>query len=174
MIPREDCLLLGKITKKWGFEGALLVRLTHQENLKNKIPESVFIDIQGKLVPFFIVNSREHPPTGLIVRLSDTSETVLQRLLQCNVYVKDTQWIEQQVDARTIEGYEVIDKTFGSIGVVCEILEREIQPLMVVINDKREEILIPFDEEIILKTDHRRRRVMIQAPDGLIDLYLNP
>ncbi|MFO7722846.1 MAG: hypothetical protein R6V49_06445, partial [Bacteroidales bacterium] len=102
MIPREDCILLGKITKKRGFEGQLLIRLDHQDYLKHKIPESVFIEIQGRLVPFFIESLKKNPPASVIVTLSDLNETLLERILQCNVFVRNMPVTEKQAAPPTI------------------------------------------------------------------------
>jgi 16S rRNA processing protein RimM len=174
MIPRSKSLLLGKITKKWGFEGHLLIRPEHQGFLKNKLPESVFIDIQGKLVPFFIVTSREHPPAGWIVQLSDLSEVILERVLQANVYVRNDQLPIKDKTPESVAGYEVTDKHLGAIGHVRELIERDLQPLLAVTHPSGIEILIPYTDEIVTRSDHRRRRLHIVSPEGLVELYLNP
>ncbi len=56
-------ILLGRISKVHGFEGAVTVKL--EKNLIENIPdmESVFLEIEGKPVPFFIEES-DYPGGG--------------------------------------------------------------------------------------------------------------
>lgn len=49
----DDCYYLGKVTKKHGFKGNLIIHLdTDEPELYNTL-ESVFIEIDGSLIPFF-------------------------------------------------------------------------------------------------------------------------
>jgi 16S rRNA processing protein RimM len=35
------------------------------------------------------------------------------------------------------------------------------------------EVLIPIQDEIIMEVDRKNKSILVDAPDGLIDLYLN-
>ena len=50
---KEDCYFLGKITRRHGLAGNVILKLdTDQPELYNKL-ESIFVEINGLLVPFF-------------------------------------------------------------------------------------------------------------------------
>jgi 16S rRNA processing protein RimM len=179
MIARKDCILAGEITKKWGYDGELIIRLATESDPDFRLPESVFVEIQGKLIPFFIASSRRQGKSAMVVHFLDTTETLLKRMLQQKVFIplppegSPSGSLIAASDQTTIIGYDVTDKKMGSIGKVQELIDREIQPLLSV-QFNGTEILIPFAPEIIQKIDHHRRKIRINAPDGLIDLYLNP
>ncbi|HRZ42424.1 MAG TPA: PRC-barrel domain-containing protein [Bacteroidales bacterium] len=176
MIPRDQAVEAGTITRKWGFEGEVLLKSAEEFAHLKKLPESVFVEIQGRLVPFLVLSARRQGAGAFVVLLADSAPPVLERLLQATVWLlrKDLAAAKKAAyTAEDPEGYEVVDKTHGTIGTVKEVWSREEQPLLVVTSHGKE-ILIPMDPGIIRRTDHKKRRIHIEAPEGLIDMYLNP
>ena len=72
-----------------------------------------------------------------------------------------------------IKGFKVVDSNFGPLGEVTGVLEHTKQPLME-INHNGTEILIPIHDDIVTKVDRESSTLYITAPEGLIDVYLNP
>jgi 16S rRNA processing protein RimM len=70
-----------------------------------------------------------------------------------------------------IIGFQVSDQQHGDIGVVEDILELPHQALFQ-IRFGEKEILIPIVDEIIKKVDRRKKVLLIEAPPGLIEIYL--
>lgn len=70
-----------------------------------------------------------------------------------------------------VTGFKVIDVEKGEIGIIQSIIEYPAQPLFSIMNGDKE-ILIPVIDPIIKKVDREQRTITIEAPNGLIDLYL--
>ena len=68
-------------------------------------------------------------------------------------------------------GFKINDAEKGDIGVIKSIIEYPSQPLFQVMNGYKE-ILIPVVDPVIKKVDRDQRTIFIEAPKGLIDLYL--
>jgi 16S rRNA processing protein RimM len=70
-----------------------------------------------------------------------------------------------------IKGFQVVDQNHGNIGVIDDILELPHQSLFQIRHGEKE-ILIPIVDEIIQKVDRRKKLLLIEAPAGLIEIYL--
>ncbi|MCX6266534.1 MAG: ribosome maturation factor RimM, partial [Bacteroidetes bacterium] len=70
-----------------------------------------------------------------------------------------------------IVGFQVVDQNHGNIGRIEDILELPHQSLFQIRYGEKE-ILIPIVDDIIQKVDRRKKLLMIEAPSGLIEIYL--
>ena len=69
-----------------------------------------------------------------------------------------------------LEGCLVEDKLGGAIGTVREILRTGGVELLVVENEQRREYLIPMAAPIVTEIDISRKRILIDPPEGLLEL----
>ena len=70
-----------------------------------------------------------------------------------------------------VPGFKVIDNVHGELGVMKEVMERIMQPVLV-IKQGFTEILIPLLPDTILKVDRVQKELHVQSPPGLVDIYL--
>lgn len=165
-------ILFGIITKVHGHEGAVTLRL--EKAFIEQIPEleSVFLEIEGKPVPFFI-SSVEYPGADQIWLKFDGYESLalVKEFVGCKVYLTLANGKEKQ-ETRTInpQGYQIISEAGPEVGVVTGIIENPGQLLLSVKTTSGKEILIPFHEDLIRKADKKRKIIYMELPDGLIDL----
>lgn len=80
--------------------------------------------------------------------------------------LNDTQFYHHE-----IPGYKVIDAEHGEIGIAKEVIERIIQPVLL-IKKGFTEILIPITDHTIQKVDREKKELHVVTPEGLIDIYL--
>jgi 16S rRNA processing protein RimM len=59
-----------------------------------------------------------------------------------------------------------------SIGEILEVIEQTHQ-LLCRIEINKKEVLIPLNENTLRKTDHKRKEVTVQLPEGLLEIYLD-
>jgi 16S rRNA processing protein RimM len=73
---------------------------------------------------------------------------------------------EDEVFESDLIGCEVLDATGRSLGVVTDFQETGGTPLLQVGND----LLIPFAKQICTKIDLANKQIVVDLPDGLLDL----
>jgi 16S rRNA processing protein RimM len=66
-------------------------------------------------------------------------------------------------------GFTATDRRLGDIGEITDIDESTINTLFVVENNDGE-ILIPAQEEFIVDIDHENSRIILDLPEGLVEL----
>ena len=85
---KEDCFYLGKIAKKFSFKGEVLAYLDTDEPELYQNLESVFVEINKSLVPFFIESSSLHKEKFLRVRFEDIqTEEEADEIMGSEIYL---------------------------------------------------------------------------------------
>jgi 16S rRNA processing protein RimM len=176
-LKKEDCFYLGKIVKKYSFKGELLAKLdTDQPDLYDNL-EAVFIDLRGNLVPFFITSSQLHKSDLLRLNFEDVnSEADADALIKSELYLPLDLLPKLDGDKfyfHEVIGFTIKDKNFGHVGVLLAINDSTAQALFEIDRDGIE-ILIPMNEEFIDKVDRKNKTIVVNTPEGLIDLYVSP
>jgi 16S rRNA processing protein RimM len=172
---KEECFYLGKIAKKFSFKGEVLVYLDTDEPELYENMESVFVEFNKDLVPFFIENSSLHKNDFLRVQFEDVdSEEEADRILGCAVYLPLTMLPKlegNQFYFHEVIGFEIEDKRLGIFGIIQSINDTTAQPLFEVLNGEVE-ILIPMIDHFLVEIDRKNKKVVMDLPEGLIEMYL--
>ena len=174
-MQKKDCFYLGKIVKKYSFKGEVLVKLDTDEPELYENIEALFVDLRNNLVPFFIESSQLHKSELLRIKFEDVdTEEDADSILKCDVYLP-LQFLpklgDDQFYFHEIIGYTVEDLNFGTVGIVKSINDSTSQALFEIDRDGIE-ILIPMNDAFIKKVDKKKKLIIVETPEGLIDLYL--
>ncbi|WMI66344.1 ribosome maturation factor RimM [Aestuariibaculum sp. YM273] len=174
-MKKEDCFYLGKIVKKYSFKGELLIKLdTDQPDLYENL-DAMFLDVNHTLIPFFIEHSQLHKSDLLRVQFEDVdTEADAEALIKTEVYLPLD--LLPKLDGNKFYFHEVIgftmeDKNYGTVGKIVAVNDSTAQALFEVENNGKE-ILIPMNDEFIVKVDRNKKTIIVNTPEGLIDLYL--
>jgi 16S rRNA processing protein RimM len=173
---KKDCFYLGKIAKKFSFKGEVLVYLDTDEPEMYEDLESMFVEINGHLVPFFIENASLHKNKFLRTQFEDVdSEDEADKIIGYEVYLPLTMLPELEGDKfyfHEIIGFEVQDQRLGFIGNITGVNDSNVQALFE-IEYKDTQILVPMIDEFIVKLDRENKTIHLNTPEGLVDLYIN-
>ena len=172
---KEDCFYLGKIAKKFSFKGEVLIYLDTDEPELYENLESMFVECGKHFVPFFIENSSLHKNDFLRVRFEDVKdEEEADALLGNHVYLPLKMLPKltgNKFYFHEVIGFEIEDKRFGFVGEIQSINDSSAQPLFEVLNGDVE-ILIPMIDHFLVKIDRENKKVLMDLPEGLIEMYL--
>jgi len=172
---KEDCFYLGKIVRKHSFKGEVLIKLDTDEPELYTEMESVFVDFNNSLIPFFIERSMLHKSTLLRVQFEDVdTEQKADEIIGLEVYLPLDflpQLDDDQFYYHEIIGFTAEDVSFGKIGIVTGVNDSAAQALFEIDRDGKQ-ILIPVNDDFIKKVDKLNKVLLLDTPEGLIDLYL--
>ena len=165
-------ILLGRITKVNGYEGAVTVKLElfFSENLPHM--ESVFLEVEGRPVPFFIEDSDYSGADILRLKFEgyNTSGKVIE-FVGCRVFLTTPASARNNPEEmKSLKGYTVLTTDNITLGSVDEIIQNPGQWLLSVISDSNKEILIPLHEHLIVKIDNKKKILLMDIPDGLTEI----
>lgn len=172
---KEECFYLGKIAKKFSFKGEVLIYLDTDEPELYENMESVFVEFNKNLVPFFIENSSLHKNDFLRVRFEDVNnEEEADKIIGLPVYLPLKMLPKltgNKFYFHEVIGFKVEDKRLGIVGEIQSINDTTAQPLFEVLNGEVE-ILIPMIDHFLVKIDRENKKVIMDLPEGLIEMYL--
>ena len=171
----HDYFYLGLITKTHGYDGKVVAFIDADNPSDYENTEMVFLNIHGKLVPYFI-EERSLKNNKLIIKFQDvaTGEQAAD-LVKKEIYLPLSALpglSGNKFYYHEVKGFMVTDEAFGPVGVIEEILDYPAQAVMQVFHEGKE-VLIPINDAVILKLDRKKKTVLIRAPEGLLDLYIN-
>lgn len=172
---KDECFYLGKIAKKFSFKGEVLCYLDTDEPEMYQNLESVFVQMNRNLVPFFIEQSSLHKDKFLRVKFEEVdSEAEAENLLGSELYLPLTmlpQLEGNQFYYHEIIGFKVIDQRLGDIGTIHSIIENTAQPLFELFKGEKQ-VLIPMIDDFIVEVNRSKKEITMNTPVGLVDLYL--
>ncbi|WP_138432872.1 ribosome maturation factor RimM [Winogradskyella algicola] len=176
-MKKEDCFYLGKIVKKYSYKGELLAKLdTDEPDLYENI-DAVFMDLRGNLVPFFIESSQLHKSDLLRLKFEDIdTEADAEALIKSELYLPLDLLPKLEGDKfyyHEVIGFTITDSNFGTVGIIKAINDTTAQALFE-IDRNGIEILIPMNDEFIIKVDKPNKTIEVETPEGLIELYTSP
>ena len=172
---KADCFHLGYIAKLHGYKGgvSLFLDVTNPEDYRDL--DAIFIDINNHLTPFFIEDMRMSTKGFAVVKLEGLDDEInARKLLRKSVYLP-AQILPELSGVNfydhEVVGFKVIDEAHGDIGIMEQVIDLKVNPLLQIDKDGTE-ILVPLIDGIVKKVDREKKELHILAPAGLIDLYL--
>lgn len=173
-MKQDELFQLGKIVRTFGTKGEVMFQIDAEIFSRIKKLESVYLKINENLIPFFIELIQPKAKGQVMVKFLDVDNSEDATLLAgCDIYIPIALLPKQkgtQLYSIEIEGYTVIDANRGETGIVRTVLEMPQQALLA-IDYKGKEILIPVVDEIVKRIDRKTKKIYIEAPEGLIELY---
>ena len=172
-MDKKDYFLFAEISKTHGINGKLILKLEEEADWENVEIETIFLEIDGLLVPFFLVEDSFRMKDNLhaIIQLDDiNSDQEAKDILNTKVYLSKDDF-EFEASENEYLNFLVIDEHEGELGKISMILEYPEQDIFQIISDEKE-ILIPFNDVFIKKIDEENQILYMDLPEGLIDINI--
>lgn len=173
-MTKDELFYFGYVAGKHGLGNTIKVKadvddLSHYKNI-----QAIVAEVNKTLIPFPISEVRILNKQELILTIAEGFDA--SAMLSSSLYLPLNalpKLNDKQFYYHEIVGFDVIDEYKGNIGKIAKVLEFPHQHIFSIMQ-QRTEILIPVIDEFIVAVDKKNKTIRVKAPDGLIDLYLNP
>lgn len=168
MIQEDEVYKIGVITRTHGVKGE--VSLSFTDDVWDRADaEYLILLIDGILVPFFMEEYRFRSDTVALVKFIDydTAEDA-RELCGCEVFFPFSltpQEAPERVSWSYFTGFQVEDIEAGVLGTI-DAVDDSTANVLFQIGDR----LVPAAEDFIRDIDHSKRSIIMQLPQGLLDL----
>lgn len=165
---------IGKLVGAFGLKGELI--LQHNLGKKSSLKGLTAFFVEERktsFIPWFIESTRIKTEEEIYIKLQDinTREAAV-KLTQKEVWVTEADFKKFSSKSSPINllGYEVIENE-KSLGKILEVIEQPHQILCRIEIDGKE-AFIPLHEDTIIKIDKKKSQVIVELPEGLLEIYL--
>jgi 16S rRNA processing protein RimM len=166
----KDCYKIGYIAKNHGLKGAVTALVT--EDLTVSAVDTVFLEINHVLVPYFIRQLSGTPFKAIILFEDITTVEKASALKGCSLYLpKKMRPKLRRGDFYDDEliGYAVHDTNLGALGTVENVILSGSNKLLAVTHESKE-VLIPVNGPFIQDIRKPEKRITVELPEGFLDL----
>ncbi|MFC4262389.1 ribosome maturation factor RimM [Ferruginibacter yonginensis] len=164
---------IGKLAASHGLTGELVLQHSLGKKTSLKGLEAIFIEqTPNNFLPHFIEATSIKSDDEIYIKLEGVdSKEVARKLTPKNVWLQEVDFKKFAAKAAPIAllGYELIDVD-KSLGNIIEVIEQPHQILVTVLYNNNE-ALIPIHEANLLRMDNKARKVYVEVPVGLLEIY---
>lgn len=166
---------IGKFVSTHGWQGELVLKHTLGKKTSLKGLAALFIEEKKEsFIPWFIESSKIKNEEEVYIRLEGIStKEAATKLAQKQVWLPEADFKKFSSKSSPISflGYEIVEN--GSVlGKILEVIEQPHQILCrIELNGK--EVLIPLHEETIVKIDKKKAQIIVELPEGLLEIFLS-
>ena len=165
---------IGKIVASFGLKGEVILKHNLGKKTSLKGLQTIFIEERKQgFLPWFIETTKIKNEEELYLKLQgiDVREQAIS-LTQKEIWIPENDFKKFSAKSSPINllGYEVVENE-NILGTILEIIEQPHQ-LLCRIEVAEKEVLIPLHEGTIKKIDRQNNRVIVELPEGLLEIYL--
>lgn len=168
----ESCFKIGWILKPHGLKGDVRVILDEDAPEDFSAVESVFIEQNERLVPYFIQQMSAQGSKAFIKFEEIDSVEEAGKIAKHAVYLEKSQRPKAKRGEfynDEIIGFEVHDEEKGFLGKIREIIQAGPNRLFAV-DYGQKEVLIPVNGPFITSINKTKKRVSTSLPEGFLEI----
>lgn len=176
----DDCYELGSVVKPHGLKGFVVAAFDVDNLDEYRKLKSVWVELPtalGKLTEYTVEKLQPQSNERALVkfkgidRIEEAEPLRNAKLWRPLTELPDLQ--DNQFYFHDVIGYTVVDEQLGELGTVETFYELPQQDVLSM-RYKGQEILIPVADELILHADQPARKLHVNLPEGLLEVYLTP
>jgi 16S rRNA processing protein RimM len=171
----DDCFRVGSILKTKGLKGEMQIYVDF-DGLDAIKFDALFVDIAGKLIPYFLTSIKYLQKNNAYLNLEDVDTIEKAALLvKKDIYLPNKlkpKKKKAEFTLNDVKGFIAVDETHGELGEILEVQEYP-QQLIAVVQYKNKEVMFPLNLDIIKGIDVEGGEIYVDLPEGLLDVYLS-
>lgn len=169
----DKFIAVGYTRKTHGSQGELRITIKDEffEDFSNA--DAVFLNVNGKPLPFFVENLRDIG--DLLLKVEEINSTEEAKMLTSKeIFLRES---DIKAGAAEIEilpfhelkGFLLFDEDGSEVGEIIDIEKMPMQYLAVVVYQGAE-VFIPLHNKMVVSIDNQAKKLTLRLPEGLLEL----
>jgi 16S rRNA processing protein RimM len=171
----KNYISIGKLVASHGLKGSMILK--HHLGKKTALKGlAVFFieELPNSFLPYFPVEMNAKSEEEILIDIEGVdSKEKAGKLMQKQVWLTEEDFSKYAAASAPISllGFQVYDKK-ELVGEVLEVIEQPHQVMCRIEHKGNDEILIPINEQSLLKIDKKNKKLYLDLPDGLIEVQM--
>ena len=169
---------MGGVVKPHGIRGEFCIKSNADSpSIFGKVASLYLQDGQKPPAPFTVRSWREHKGLVLLQVQGVDDRNRAEELRGMTVLIREEDLPELDEGEQYLYkmmGCRVVLEDGTEVGVLEHFFENGEQEVWAIVNEQKQEILLPAVPEFVLDIDLDTKIITIAPPEGLLDLYLSP
>lgn len=174
LCPMEQYFSIGQIVATFGLNGEVVLKHNLGKKTSLKGLEVLFIEeAKDKFIPYFITAAKIKNEAEVYISVDGiANKEAAKKITAKKVWLRQDDFHRQAGKTAPISliGYMMVDGK-NELGNIEEVIEQPLQ-ILCRLDIEGKEVLIPLHEETIRSIDHKKKRVVVELPEGLLEVYL--
>jgi 16S rRNA processing protein RimM len=158
---------VGYFSKTHGLKGWLVLKQQTDFDIENT--NALFVKTASGNAPHFVADVKE--TAGNLAVLLETVDNVDKAKVFLNKTILVDEKFILETDEENFNGYTIEFSGLAISGEIQGIIDMPGNSLFDV-NIKGKQVLMPYTDDFIVEIDAKKKRIEYNAPEGLLDLYL--
>lgn len=170
----EQYFSIGQIVGTFGLNGEVVLKHNLGKRTSLKGLEVLFVEeAKDKFLPYFITGTKIKNEAEVYIAVEGiATKEAAKKITAKKVWLREEDFKKQAGKTAPISliSYMMIDGT-KELGNIIEVIEQPLQ-ILCKLEIEGKEVLIPLHEETIRSVNHKKKQVVVELPDGLLEVYL--
>ena len=176
MITREELIDIGHFNKPHGLSGEISATVDVELEMFDHLT-CLVSEMDGIYVPFFVNASRPKTTETVLLTIDGIdNEQEAARLVNHEIFAlkRDFRLESENMDADGYPldyfiGFELKGSDGTAIGEIVDV-DEQTENAIFIVNDNGKELLLPANDELIVEFDLDKKTVVMDLPQGILDL----
>jgi 16S rRNA processing protein RimM len=170
---RADLLCVARVLKSNGTNGEVIIGFRGYAPEVINLKEPLYIYFDGLAVPFFIESftikgSRAAARLTSVKCLRDAEELEGRDVFVCKDAINEYSDGEDSLSIDELIGWTVLNDSGNEVGTVAAWEDIPGNPCLYVKTASGKEVMVPFNESLLINLDEAGKKIALHIPEGLI------
>ena len=180
MITREELIGIGHYNKAHGINGEISATIDVEPELVRDL-SCLVSEIDGIFVPFFVESLRSKTSDTVLLTIDGIdNEQDAMRLVNHDIFALKREYRQESEEADAdgypldyFIGFDLNDEQGNRVGQIVDVNEQTENAIFIIERDDESELLVPASDDLIVEFDLDKKIMVMDLPDGLLELNEN-
>lgn len=167
-------LKAGRLNKTFGLKGHIRAYIEPPVIARLKKLQVIFLLSKNTHLPYFIDEMDLNESGHCMFHFEEVNDkTAADQLVGKEIFIeeKELKKVKRYSSLADYVGFNLVDETLGILAPLNNIIELPNHDVGQFIYSGNE-VLFPWNEQVILKIDKTKKEILLRLPEGLLDVYI--